>query len=122
MAHANNGSEQIRVYTKKFDRFSFNKVLGRGETLKKQKELKEHLLKFESLGLLKLQSIIFCSDCGSDLTTYKTSMEGKAIECSFCHKTNSVDSHSNVQLMVFLTEKGKRFFRNPGWENLLEKG
>ncbi len=117
MVHVNNHSNQLRIFTKKYDRFSFDKLIGKRKTLDKQKELLEKLTEFELKGMLDLKWIVFCPDCGADLEFFTKSMKNQPKDCIYCGETNIVDPQNNVQLMVFLTERGKLFFRNEGWEN-----
>ncbi len=115
-----NNNEKIKFLSKKYDRFSFDKILGTETEIEIQEDLLDRLKKFEQSGLLELKWVIFCPNCGADLKHFSKSMKYKNLKCEFCEKNSIIDPNVNVKLMVYLTKRGKNFFRGKGEKNYLE--
>ncbi|MHA1840631.1 MAG: hypothetical protein ACTSYW_01515 [Candidatus Heimdallarchaeota archaeon] len=110
MAQQNIRKNSIKTLAKEYDRFSLD-CLGEATKID-SKKLKEEIDKLQSSELLKPIWIVYCTNCGAELGHYKKNLNGKNIRCNHCEYVNTIDPKGrNFELVIFLTEKGKEFFR-----------
>jgi len=102
---------QIKMIAVDHDVFSFESII-QGKSID-NKEILDNLEELEKEGLLTKKIIFYCIECGADLLRFTKGMEGRKRTCTNCHYTNVIDpSLGNYNLMIFLTEEGRKFFRS----------
>lgn len=110
VSHAKSEIAPIKILAKDFDRFSFDSIVKASDI--DQMKIIEDLKQLKDKGLLTFKWVFHCINCGTELVHYRSEMKGRKVKCNHCEVINTIDAKlGNYQLMIFLTERGKRFFR-----------
>lgn len=111
MSHVKSEITPIKILARDFDRFSFDSIVKASNI--DQLEIFEDLKNLKDNGLLIFKWVFHCINCGTELIHYTSEMKGRKVKCNHCEVVNTINSKlGNYQLMIFLTKRGKKFFRS----------